>query len=74
MPGRSALTVTPWTASSEPMARRVGCHCAEWTIVVVTAAGGGSKKPASASFFIPRIWDTLIPPTMAKTMTTALNR
>ncbi len=74
MPGRSALTVTPWTASSEPMARRVGCHRAGWITVVVTAAGGGSNAPLFASATTLLICNAFTPPTITNRMNTALSR
>ena len=41
VPGRSALTVTPWTAATVPMALSVAGHSSCRATIVVTASGGG---------------------------------
>ena len=41
MPGRSALTVTPWTAAAVPMAFSVAGQYSFRATMVVTASGGG---------------------------------
>ena len=41
MPDRSALTVTPRTAATVPMAATVAGHCSCFATTVVTASGGG---------------------------------
>ncbi len=41
MPGWSALTVTPWTAVTVPIAFTVADHASGRATVVVTASGGG---------------------------------
>ncbi len=41
MPGESALTVTPWTAVTVPMAFTVAGHSSCRATVVVTVSGGG---------------------------------
>ena len=48
IPARSVLTVTPFTAFSEPTARSTGCHVCGFTVTVVTAAGGGPNFAPSA--------------------------
>ena len=48
MPGRSALTVTPCTATAVPIASSVDGHCSRRDTVVVTASGGGWKEEACA--------------------------
>ena len=40
MPGRSALTVTPWTAVTDPMAFQVAGQFSDFATTVVTASGG----------------------------------
>ncbi len=64
-PGRSALTVTPWTASIVPIALRVGCQLSSWITVEVTAAGGGAIfAPISMPFFT---WKPLMSPNATNT-------
>ena len=41
MPGRSALTVTPCTAATVPIALSVAGHSSSAATIVVTASGGG---------------------------------
>jgi len=41
MPGRSALTVTPWTATTVPIGRSVAGQRSRLATIVVTASGGG---------------------------------
>ena len=41
MPGKSALTVTPCTAATVPIALSVAGHSSRWATIVVTASGGG---------------------------------
>ena len=48
MPGRSALTVTPWTAAIVPIALNVSGHSSCCATTVVTASGGGWKAAPSA--------------------------
>jgi hypothetical protein len=48
IPGRSALTVTPCTAVTLPMAGSVAGQCSSFAIVVVTASGGGWNEAACA--------------------------
>ena len=67
MPAKSALTMTPCTASNEPMALSVGCHADAWTTTVFTAAGGGVKAPLAASAIMPLICHTLMPAMMPTT-------
>ena len=43
VPETSALTMTPWTAVTEPMAVRVGCQRSAFTSAVVTVSGGGTN-------------------------------
>jgi hypothetical protein len=43
MPGRSALTITPWTASTLPMAVSDVAHSTSLALIVVTASGGGCQ-------------------------------
>jgi hypothetical protein len=50
MPGRSALTVTPCTAATEPMAFQVAGHSSRFATTVVTASGGGWNE---ACCFMP---------------------
>src|SRR3954466_14541072 len=46
VPGRSALTVTPWTAATVPIAVSVAGHSSSAAAIVVTASGGGWKAAA----------------------------
>ena len=46
----------PCTASVDPMACRLGCHCEGFTTYVVTAGGGGVNTPAAAAACKPRIF------------------
>ena len=48
IPGRSALTVTPWTATTVPMAERACGHVSVRATMVVTASGGGWNEAAWA--------------------------
>ena len=48
MPGRSALTVTPWTAAIVPMTLSVDGQSSCCATMVVTASGGGWKAAPSA--------------------------
>ena len=48
VPGRSALTVTPWTAATVPMALSVAGHVVPVATIVVTASGGGWNAAPSA--------------------------
>jgi hypothetical protein len=43
IPGTSALTVTPCTATTLPIARRLDSHSASRATIVATAVGGGRK-------------------------------
>src|SRR5688572_1027283 len=65
MPGRSALTVTPFTASTVPIAFRVVDHVSCFATTVVTASGGGAQLCDIAAL----IWKYLNPP-IAPTNTT----
>ena len=51
-PDRSALTVTPRTASTVPMALQVPGQCSAFATIVVTASGGGRKL----AFFATAVW------------------
>ncbi len=69
MPGRSALTVTPRTAATVPIALREAGQRSCRATVVVTASGGGWKEAAMA---IPAwICLTLMVPTMPRKAATA---
>src|ERR1043165_9037567 len=65
-PGRSALTVTPCTAATVPMALSVVFHDAGWAMTVVTASGGAAQL-CDIAFLICR---NLKPPTAAMNATT----
>src|SRR3989442_1131591 len=69
-PGRSALTMTPFTAATLPMAPRVPCHCSCFTITVVTASGGGRYPPCPIEVLMPRYFTK---PTIPMNPATASN-
>ena len=52
IPGRSALTVTPCTAATVPMAVRFAGHCSCRATIVVTASGGGWNEECWAIAFL----------------------
>src|SRR5260370_41494839 len=54
VPGRSALTVTPWTASMVPITDMVEGHCSRLVTTLVTASGGGWKAEACTADSICR--------------------
>jgi hypothetical protein len=49
MPGRSALTVTPCTGATVPIALSPERHCSSRASTVVTASGGGWKSDRSVA-------------------------
>ena len=68
-PGRSALTVTPRTAATVPMAVSAAGHSSRGAVIVVTASGGGWNDAAMA---IPAwIWRNFTPPITARKAATA---
>ena len=70
-PGRSALTVTPRTACTVPIAARLAGHGSCRALIVVTASGGGRKEDACAiAAWICRV---LTAPRMPTTPTTAIS-
>ena len=60
IPGRSALTTTPWTAVTVPIAESVVGHCSAFATTVVTASGGGWYDFCWAMPFL--IWPYLTAP------------
>jgi hypothetical protein len=69
MPARSALTVTPRTATTLPIALRLAGHSSCRATVVVTASGGGWKEAAMA---MPAwIWRNLTVPMPPRKTATA---
>src|SRR5436305_3432500 len=59
-PGRSALTVAPWTGVTVPRAFTVDGHCSCRAVAVVTASGGGWKLACAAMPLL--IWRALTTP------------
>ncbi len=73
-PGRSALTVTPRTAWTVPMAPRVAGHSRRAALMVVTASGGGWKDDAwAAEAWICRIFTAPRTPTPPATAMSTRN-
>src|SRR5882672_447502 len=54
VPGRSALTVTPWTASMVPITDMLEAHCSRCATTLVTASGGGWNADACTAVSICR--------------------
>ena len=69
MPGRSALTVTPCTAATVPIALSVAGHSACCATMVVTASGGGwNAAPWAMAVWI--CWNFTKPRPATKTTVT----
>ena len=69
IPGRSALTVTPWTATTDPIALSDEDQCSTCATVVVTASGGGCQEAPCAIAAL--IWKNFTVPMQAMTATSA---
>ena len=71
-PAISGVTVTPWTAVTEPMAVSVPCHFSSCATAAETDSGGGAKfLPAAISFLIWSVFTPARTPTTRSTMKTA---
>ncbi len=64
MPGKSALTVTPCTAATEPIAPSAVGQLSTWATIVLTASGGGCQAaPAAMAALIWKNFTVPMPPT-----------
>ncbi len=74
MPGRSALTVTPCTAATEPTAASDDGQCSTCATIVLTASGGGCHAaPWAIAALIWKTFTAPMPPTRISSTASVLS-